>query len=67
MSDTLNPFTPEDYQALVRARQKLGQAGELIRKCAACGMDVQQREQRRQEFDNVLALLQQHFFPDANP
>ncbi len=67
MSDILNPFTQEDYQALVRARQKLGQAGELIRKCTACGMDTTEREARRQEYDKVLSLLQQHFFPNAEP
>ena len=49
------------HDALVRARTGLGVASEIVSKAQACGIDVGVKDGQRQELDQMLALLDQHF------
>ncbi len=65
MSTTTPPiFSQEDYQQLLAARTKLGHALDVIQRANAAGIDVQEKEARRQEYDQILSLLEQHFFQE---
>ena len=54
-------FNKDHHDALVQARTGLGVVADIIQKAQLCGMDVQDKENRRKEYDQILALYQQHF------
>ena len=56
-------FDESHHDALVKARTALGQVQTIIEKAKACGIDCADKEQRRNEYDQILALYQQHFMP----
>ncbi len=58
----LDIFTREDYQALQNARTKLGHAIAIIDKAKAVGIDVSEKEERRNQLAQILDLYEQHFF-----
>ena len=54
-------FDQSHHDALVKARTALGAVQGIIQKAQACGIDCQDKEERRKEYDQILSLYQQHF------
>jgi hypothetical protein len=54
-------FTATDYQTLRNSRRDLADLLAKIDKAKACGVDCAVYESVRQDIDNQLAAIQQHF------
>lgn len=54
-------FNDEDRERLLQCRLKLGYCQDILDRCKHCGMDVAEKQARKDEMDQALALIEQAF------
>ena len=55
-------FTPEDYQRLRQARHDLANVIGECDRASACGIDIDHLRDARNQVDQQLAAIEQHYF-----
>ena len=63
----INPLTEQDRIALEHVLARLPEIQDLLHRVAACGLDVQDRQDKHNMHLEIATRLKEHFFPPQLP